>query len=66
MGGTGVSWSPAASPGSLVSAKGSAQPEKRLASCGCDKTVKVLVLSTTAHSDLLKLLRRCTFASSIA
>ena len=27
--------------GSLVSAKGSAQPEKRLASCGCDKTVKV-------------------------
>ena len=41
LGATAVSWSPAAPAGSLVSAKGPGQPEKRLASSGADNTVKV-------------------------
>eukprot|EP00884_Botryococcus_braunii_P010690 jgi/Botrbrau1/19622/Bobra.0448s0002.1 len=36
-----VSWAPAAPPGSLISGKGVSQPEKRLASAGCDNLVKV-------------------------
>lgn len=36
-----VSWSPATPAGSLLSAKGASQPDRRLASCGCDNAVKV-------------------------
>ncbi len=43
LGATAVSWSPAAPAGSLVSAKGPGQPEKRVASSGADNTVKVCV-----------------------
>ena len=41
LGATAVTWSPAAPPGSLVSAKAPGQPEKRIASSGADNTVKV-------------------------
>ncbi|KAK9834204.1 hypothetical protein WJX81_007864 [Elliptochloris bilobata] len=41
VGAMAVSWSPAAPPGSLVSAKGPGRPERRFASAGCDNTVKV-------------------------
>ena len=48
LGATAVSWSPAAPPGSLVSAKGPGQPEKRFASSGADNTVKVWLAACTA------------------
>ena len=41
VGAMAVAWSPAAPPGSLVSAKGPGRPERRFASAGCDNTVKV-------------------------
>jgi len=44
VGAMAVSWSPAAPPGSLVSAKGPGQPERRFASAGCDNTVKVCLV----------------------
>ncbi|KAK9915915.1 hypothetical protein WJX75_005907 [Coccomyxa subellipsoidea] len=66
LGATAVSWSPAAPAGSLVSAKGPGQPEKRLASSGADNTVKVWRLNEktgewqqegpalTGHSDWVR------------
>lgn len=50
LGATAVSWSPAAPPGSLVSAKGPGQPEKRFASSGADNTVKVSITPGGMHS----------------
>lgn len=41
VGATGVSWAPAAAPGSLVSVKGNPQAEKRFATSGCDQAVKI-------------------------
>ena len=41
VGAMAVTWSPAAPPGLLVSAKGPGRPERRFASAGCDNTVKV-------------------------
>ncbi len=48
LGATAVTWSPAAPPGSLVSAKAPGQPEKRIASSGADNTVKAGALSLLA------------------
>ncbi|KAK9803752.1 hypothetical protein WJX73_001199 [Symbiochloris irregularis] len=36
-----VSWAPATPAGSLLSAQGTTQPDRRLTSCGCDNAVKV-------------------------
>ncbi|KAK9803273.1 hypothetical protein WJX72_004840 [[Myrmecia] bisecta] len=49
VGCTAVSWAPATPPGSLVSAKGPGQPEKRFVSAGCDNTVKTWRYSEQAH-----------------
>lgn len=55
LGATAVSWSPAAPAGSLVSAKGPGQPEKRLASSGADNSIKVTSFRADQPSLLIYL-----------
>lgn len=50
IGCTAVSWSPAAPKGSLVSSHAPGQPVRRLASCGCDNTVKIWVYNEAARA----------------
>ena len=49
IGATAVSWSPAAPKGSLASSQPPGQPVRRLASAGCDNTVKVWLYNEAAR-----------------